>query len=138
VKILRLLPVVLCLLSIALASCETDSWKARIGMKDTDHVAVTKVTAYGKPADDGTIYKDQVGTVIFPHKTHEDEAGLKCEYCHHKKGNDDRIKQCAVCHNGYAGFDTMHGLCVDCHISRANGPQKCMQCHQNLKHASLR
>lgn len=128
-KILRLFPVVLCLLSLAVVSCETDSWKARIEMKDTDHVVVTKVTAYGKPADGGAVYKGQVGAVVFPHKFHEDEVGLSCEYCHHKKGNDDRIKQCAVCHNGYAGYDTMHGLCVDCHISKGKGPQECMQCH---------
>lgn len=128
-KMLRLFPVFLCLLALAALSCESDSWKSRAEMKDTDKVTVTKVTAYGSGKEKRVLYKGQVGAVVFPHAIHEEEAGLNCESCHHKKGNDDRIKQCAVCHNGYAGYDIMHGLCVDCHISRNKGPQECMGCH---------
>ncbi len=128
-KIFKLFPVLIFLVSFLAVSCETDSWKSRINMKDTDHVVVTKVTSYGKQKDSDLQYKGQVGAVVFPHDFHEKEVGLSCENCHHKNANDERIKQCAVCHNGFEGYDTMHGLCVDCHISRDEGPQECMQCH---------
>lgn len=128
-KILRLFPVLICLLSLAALSCESDSWKSRVDMKDTDKVTVTKVTAYGNSEGNDSLYKGQVGAVVFPHEFHEKTVGLNCEYCHHKKGNDERIKQCAKCHNGYAGYDTMHGQCVDCHISKNKGPQECAGCH---------
>ena len=128
-KILRLFPVLIFLVSLCVISCESDAWKVREEMKDTDHTVITKVTSYGKQEGTDLPYKGQVGAVVFPHKFHETEVGLSCEKCHHKKGNDDRIKQCAVCHNGYKGYETMHGLCLDCHISRGKGPQECMQCH---------
>ncbi len=128
-KILRLFPVLICLLSLAVVSCESDSWKTRKEIKDTDKVLVTKVTAYGNEKGSESLYKGQVGAVLFPHEIHEKEAGLSCEYCHHKSDNDARIKECAKCHYGFAGYDTMHGLCVDCHISKNKGPQECMGCH---------
>ena len=127
-KIFRLFPVLICLLSLAVVSCETDSWKSRVNMK-SDKVTITKITAYGKQKESETLYKGQVGAVVFSHDVHENDVGLTCEACHHKNDNEDRIKQCAVCHNGYEGYDTMHGLCLDCHISRNDGPQECMGCH---------
>jgi hypothetical protein len=109
-------------------ACDSDPWVTRGNPKDTDEVVITKVTAYGKQADGVSPYKGQVGAVTMSHKVHE-KQGLACIDCHHKKGNDDRIKQCAKCHNGQAGYETMHGLCVDCHIKEKKGPQKCMECH---------
>ncbi|MBN2161230.1 MAG: cytochrome c3 family protein [Spirochaetes bacterium] len=72
--------------------------------------------------------KSRVGVVRFSHKTHEEE-GMKCVECHHKNANPERIKKCAVCHTGANGYETMHGLCVDCHIEKKEGPQKCYECH---------
>ncbi|PKL15828.1 MAG: hypothetical protein CVV49_19425 [Spirochaetae bacterium HGW-Spirochaetae-5] len=127
-KLLKLFPVLLCLLSLVMLACEADPWIQRGNPVDTDHVVITKVTAYGKQADGVSPYKGQVGAVIMSHKVHE-KQGLACVDCHHKNGNDDRIKQCAKCHNGQAGYEIMHGLCVDCHIQKKEGPQKCMECH---------
>jgi len=129
VKILRLSSVFLCLLSLAIISCGMYPWTNRGNPVDTDKVVITKITAYGTQKDGISPLKGQVGAVTFPHKIHEEKAGLKCINCHHKHDNDARIKQCAKCHNGYAGYDRMHGLCVDCHISKGKGPQKCMECH---------
>ena len=110
-----------------------DPWIQGGNRVDTDNVVITKITAY-KPLDesikapDGQVYKGNVGAVTMSHSVHENH-GLKCVDCHHKNGNDERVKKCAPCHYGYEGFNTMHGLCVDCHISVRKGPQKCMECH---------
>ena len=127
-KIFKLFPLFLCFLfSVIFFACDMDPWVQGGNRVDTDNVVITKITAYGKQADKSP-YKGNVGAVTMSHSVHENH-GLKCVDCHHKNGNDDRIKQCAPCHNGYEGFDTMHGLCVDCHISVRKGPQKCMECH---------
>lgn len=123
----KLFPAVFCLLVFVFSACGGDPWTQRGNPVDTDEVTITKVTAFGTQKD-GTPYKGQVGAVVMSHKVHE-EAGLSCEDCHHKKGNDARVKHCAKCHNGEAGYKTMHGLCVDCHIAKGKGPQKCMGCH---------
>jgi len=128
VKKIRLFPVFLCILFFVFAACESDPWIHKGNSSDTDMVVITKVTAFGKQADGLSNYKGQVGAVTMSHKVHED-AGIQCFDCHHKENNDDRIKQCAKCHNGTAGYETMHGLCVDCHIEKGEGPQKCMGCH---------
>lgn len=127
-KILKLFPAFLCLLFLVLWACKPDPWVSGGNPVDTDKVVITKVTAYGKQADSVSPYKGQVGAVTMSHLTHEKE-GIKCFDCHHKEYNDDRIKQCAKCHNGREGYDRMHGLCVDCHIKKGKGPQKCMECH---------
>jgi len=113
---------------LLLVACELDPWTLGSNSVNTDLVVIKKVTAYGTQIDGVSPYKGQVGAVTMSHKVHEKE-GIGCTECHHKEHNDDRIKECAKCHNGYKGYDTMHGLCVDCHIAKARGPQKCMQCH---------
>ena len=95
---------------------------------NTDQVTITKTTKYGKAKDGVSPLKSKLGAVIMSHTTHK-KQGIRCVTCHHKDFNDDRIKKCAVCHTGDDGYKTMHGLCVDCHIAKKNGPQKCKQCH---------
>ncbi|MCL1865069.1 MAG: cytochrome c family protein [Spirochaetes bacterium] len=127
-KIFKLFPLFLCLLfSIIFVACEIDPWTQGGNRVDTDVMVIKKITAYGEQVD-GTLYKGNVGAVTMSHSVHE-QQGVKCFDCHHKNGNDDRIKECAKCHSGDKGYNTMHGLCVDCHISKNKGPQKCMECH---------
>jgi len=128
VKILRIYHVLLCFIILVMFACDSDPWIHRGNPVDTDNVVITKVTAYGVQEDGVSPYKGQVGASIMSHSVHE-KQGLACIDCHHKKGNDDRIKQCAKCHNGQAGYEVMHSLCVDCHIDRKKGPEKCMECH---------
>ncbi len=125
-------------------SCDMDPWTRGVqgkksmnallrvvqGEKSTDKVTITKTTKYGKSADGVTPLKSQLGPVVMSHKTHED-MGMACTDCHHKEANDGRIKKCAAsgCHTGFQGYETLHGLCVDCHIKVKDGPQKCMECH---------
>ncbi len=116
---------VLLLMSSSILSCQLDPWV--VTNSPTDRVSVTKVTRFATMDDGVTPQKSLVGTVIFSHKTHE-AMGLECDYCHHKNGNDDRIKQCAKCHKGYEGYDVMHGHCLDCHMEKG-GPERCMECH---------
>ena len=114
------------LAAFMVSSCSLDPW---VGGKEYPNiVTITKISSYGKSADGVSPMKSAVGAVKFSHKTHED-AGVKCINCHHKKDNPDRIKQCASCHRGDNGYETMHGLCVDCHIEKKEGPQHCKECH---------
>ena len=115
------------IIGFCIASCEPDPWQS--GDSPTDVVSITKITRNlnaQKPED--SLYKSQVGTVRMSHKAHQDK-GLKCVDCHHVKNNPEREKTCAKCHQGDNGYETMHGLCVDCHIARREGPQKCKECH---------
>jgi len=134
VKILKLFPVLLCIFFLVLSACKPDPWVQRGNPANTDEVVITKVTAYGTQADGVSPFKGHVGAVTMSHKVHE-EQGMACIDCHHKTNNDGRIKQCAKCHNSANashkkdGYNTMHGLCVDCHIQKQKGPQKCMGCH---------
>ncbi len=107
-------------------ACSLDPWTT--GKEYPDIVTITKITRFGKSADGSSPMRSRLGAVIFSHKTHED-MGLACVTCHHKTANPDRIKQCAACHTGDNGYDTMHGLCVDCHIEKQEGPQRCFECH---------
>lgn len=110
-----------------IASCKLDPWSA--GEMTTDVVTIAKTTRAFDTAKPGeTAYKSQVGAVRISHKAHE-EKGLECEVCHHKKNNPEREKKCAKCHYGENGYMTMHHLCIDCHIQRKEGPQKCKECH---------
>jgi hypothetical protein len=128
VELKKFLPIAAAvIIGIIIASCKYDPWQA--GDSPTDVVSITKVTRNleaPKPGD--TVYKSQVGTVRMSHKAHQDK-GLKCVDCHHVKNNPEREKTCAKCHKGENGYETMHGLCVDCHIARKEGPQKCKECH---------
>ncbi|MCP4133447.1 MAG: cytochrome c3 family protein [bacterium] len=141
-KLNKLLPALLFVIIAVFtyASCDIDPWtreeralttKKATGevqfVQNTDKVIITKTTRFGKNKD-GQPYKGQVGAVTMSHKTHE-EMGMKCVDCHHKVGNDAREKKCAACHNGDNGYEVMHGLCLDCHIAKKDGPQKCMGCH---------
>jgi len=133
VKIFKLFPLFLCLLfSVIFFACDMDPWLQGGNRVDTDKVVITKITAFnsedGLKQKDGPQYKGNVGAVTMSHSVHE-QHGVKCADCHHKNDNPERIKQCAKCHYGEKGFNTMHGLCVDCHISVRKGPQKCMECH---------
>lgn len=124
----RILPIAAAvIIVIVIVSCKYDPWQA--GDSPTDVVSITKITRNPDAAKPGeSIYKSQVGTVHMSHKAHQDE-GLKCVDCHHVKNNPEREKKCAACHQGDNGYETMHGLCVDCHIARNAGPQKCKECH---------
>lgn len=124
----KILPItVVIIVGGIIASCKLDPWTT--GDSPTDVITITKTTrAFEKGKTGETTYKSQVGAVKMSHKAHE-EKGLKCEVCHHKKNNPDREKKCAKCHYGQNGYDTMHGLCIDCHIQRKEGPQKCKECH---------
>jgi hypothetical protein len=110
-----------------IASCKLDPWTS--GDAPTDVVTITKTTRALETGKKGeATYQSQVGAVRMSHKAHM-EKGMKCVDCHHKKGNPDREKKCAVCHTGFKGYNTMHGLCVDCHIEHKEGPQMCKECH---------
>jgi len=116
---------VLLFFSIFLISCNLDP-VAR-GVDKTDKVTITKTTKYGISETTQSPYRSNVGAVVFSHQTHLDQ-GQKCIDCHHKHDNDARVKTCAKCHNGEAGYNIMHGKCLDCHIVNS-GPVKCKQCH---------
>ncbi len=124
----KILPIaVAIIIGGAIASCKLDPWST--GEMPTDVVTITKTTrAFGPVKPGETVYRSKVGAVRMSHKVHE-EKGLKCEQCHHKKNNPEREKKCAVCHKGENGYNPLHGLCVDCHIARKEGPVKCKQCH---------
>jgi hypothetical protein len=128
VELKKILPIaVVVIIGIIIASCKLDPWTS--GDSPTDIVTITKTTrTYDKGKAAGKEYTSQVGAVKMSHKAHE-EKGVACEKCHHKKGNPDREKKCAKCHTGDNGYETMHGLCVDCHIEKKEGPQKCKECH---------
>ena len=114
------------LTAIIATACSLDPWVA--DKQYPNMVTITKITSFGKSADGASPMKSRLGVVRFSHKTH-DAMGLKCVKCHHKKANPGRVKQCASCHVGDNGYNTMHGLCVDCHIEKKDGPQKCKECH---------
>ncbi len=114
------------IVALLAVSCSLDPWST--GNKFPNLVKITKTTKFSKAADGVSPMKSQLGVVIFSHKTHED-MGMKCIQCHHKKNNDAREKRCAVCHKGDDGYEKLHGLCVDCHIAKGDGPQKCFECH---------
>lgn len=112
----RVFPFALALLiacsTFALMSC---------GSKSAATMEITKVTR-----DSGET--PQVGVVNFPHSVHEKE-NIKCIECHHKFSNDERSKVCAECHVGNDGMNTMHELCLDCHLNAKKGPRQCSDCH---------
>ncbi len=97
----------------------------------TDVVTVTDVNKFISEKDKQSgisATMNAMDPVPMSHKIHED-AGIKCVVCHHKVGNDDRIKQCAECHKGAKGEDTIHSLCINCHAQSKKGPVLCNECH---------
>lgn len=114
-------------LTSIVTACFIDPWI--LTNSPTDKVTVTKVTKYAYEDDGITPQRSLVGEVVFSHQTHSfEEMGLECVDCHHKVNNPERIKECAVCHKGYDGFDVLHGLCEGCH-QKNDGPLECKQCH---------
>ena len=69
------------------------------------------------------------GAVRMSHEAHA-KGKVRCVTCHHRKDNDDRIKQCARCHKGAPAQDRMHGACITCHEKTKKGPADCEQCHK--------
>lgn len=102
-----------------------------INPSPTDVVTVTNINTFITEKDKAagiTATLNAMDAVLMPHSKHEN-AGIKCVICHHKEGNDDRIKQCAACHKGARGEDTIHGLCINCHAQTKKGPVLCNECH---------
>lgn len=117
------------LIILGFVSCSEGT--TNINPSPTDVVFVKDVNAFITQNDrmsgiEATM--NEMDPVAMPHNKHE-KAGIKCVICHHKEGNDDRIKQCAVCHKGAAGEDTIHNLCINCHAQAKEGPTLCNQCH---------
>lgn len=87
------------------------------------------------PKGETTITKinksSEMGAVKMSHDKHE-FADVKCIECHHKEGNDSRIKICGSkdCHTGEGAEDTIHDLCINCHKERKSGPTGCDGCHK--------
>jgi len=102
-----------------------------------DTVVITKSDALLTPADSvaGAVRTGNAADPVkMSHKSHV-RAGVACATCHHKKGNDGRVKQCALCHKGEKAHEEMHGLCIGCHGKEKKGPQEdlCESCHQPAK-----
>ena len=95
-----------------------------------DTVTITGVNEFYTEADAAGGVKTLETTirVKMPHSSHE-KSGISCETCHHKKGNDERIKKCAYCHKGLAGAKMFHTSCVKCHTEMNKGPVRCNECH---------
>lgn len=132
---------VMLILAVIWVSCGIDPWVRN--EVSTDIVTITKVSKFtGKKGDyvkdrvdlkkiglkESPLMKSVVGSVKMSHKTHADN-GMDCIDCHHKKNNEARIKECAVCHRGNNGFEVLHGKCLDCHVKVKNGIEECKQCH---------
>ena len=119
----------LCALIAVHSSCKEGT--TAINKSPTDVVAITDINKFitGDDLKAGVVKTNNyVSAVKMSHWKHE-KKGVHCEVCHHKKGNDDRIKQCAACHKGKAGDETMHNLCINCHVSKKEGPSMCQDCH---------
>lgn len=102
-----------------------------INPSPTDVYTISSVNKYITDADiKAGVVKSRglMNDVKISHVIHE-KAGVDCFICHHKKGNDDRIKVCAQCHKGTKGEDEIHDLCIGCHAERAKGPTMCQDCH---------
>jgi hypothetical protein len=108
--------VIAALMALPLFMCKKEP--AVESTRDTDYVTITKVM------------KDaQMASVTMSHVKHE-QAGVECVVCHHKEGNDDRIKICSKCHMGEGTDKLMHNLCVNCHKEKKKGPADCTACHK--------
>jgi len=104
---------------------------AEINPSPTDIVVISDINKHITQSDlTAGIQKTNgvIASVKMSHKVHE-QAGVQCIVCHHKKGNDDRVKECAQCHKGSQGERVMHDFCITCHVEKAKGPAMCQDCH---------
>ncbi len=118
-----------CALIAGFSSCKEGT--TAINPSPTDVVTVTDINKFITDEDikAGVVKTNNyVSAVKMSHWKHERE-GVQCTVCHHKNGNDDRIKQCAACHKGKTGDETMHNLCINCHVEKKEGPTMCQDCH---------
>ncbi len=107
------------------------SFIACSGKEETvDVVTITGVNEFYTKADAAGGVKTLETTirVRMPHSSHE-KADITCGTCHHKKGNDERIKKCAYCHKGLKGAKMFHTSCIKCHADMKKGPVRCNECH---------
>lgn len=58
------------------------------------------------------------GVVYFPHKSHA--SAIECNTCHSGASKHPNIDQ-----------STGHGLCLECHRQKRQGPVECSGCHIN-------
>jgi hypothetical protein len=105
-----------------------------INPSSTDVVTITDINKFITDADIKAGVKrtnNYVSPVRMSHQKHESRK-IECKLCHHKNGNDDRIKQCAACHKGKAGDTTMHEFCIGCHVKDKSkeAPTMCQDCHK--------
>ena len=123
---------VLAIIFLPLIFLSCNEGTVSINPSPTDVVTVTDINKFITRDDELKGIKKTNGLIApvrISHKIHEDE-GVQCVTCHHKKGNDDRIKQCAYCHKGVRGDETIHNLCINCHLSKKKGPAMCQECHK--------
>jgi hypothetical protein len=69
-------------------------------------------------AADTVTLKAKNGDVTFNHKVHGEKLG--CVACH-GEGTPVKLE---------LDKDKAHGLCLDCHKTKAAGPTKCGECHK--------
>ncbi|HSV96170.1 MAG TPA: cytochrome c3 family protein [Spirochaetota bacterium] len=115
--------------SFAVAGCKEGT--TSINPSPTDVYIINSVNKFVTDSDlkAGVVKtRDLVSDVKISHLKHQ-KAGVDCFTCHHKKGNDDRIKVCAQCHKGSRGEDEIHDFCIGCHAVKAKGPTMCQDCH---------
>ena len=72
---------------------------------------------------------NKMAAASMSHKSHA-TANIKCDQCHHAKGNPEKVLTCAKCHKGEAGSKVVMGnSCMKCHKEMKKGPLKCKECH---------
>ncbi|MBL8024961.1 MAG: cytochrome c3 family protein [Fibrobacteres bacterium] len=98
------------------------------GMPDT--VVVKKSNDFITDADKNIKpTANKMAAASMSHKKHA-AANLKCDQCHHVKGNPEKQPVCAKCHKGETGAKTvMNNSCMKCHKETKKGPMKCKECH---------
>jgi hypothetical protein len=104
----------------------------------TDTVIITSVDSFVTAKDTGLAAVKvgwTPGPVEMSHRGLE-KTGMTCVTCHHRKGNDSRIKQCSQCHKGISGMETMHKGCGVCHVRR-NMDMGCTSCHKTPEKKSM-
>jgi hypothetical protein len=122
--------------TLAALAALTFAAPARSGGDDAisaDTVHIRSIDAYVTAQDAGASGRKaacSMPPVLMSHRIHCDNKKIACITCHHRKGNDDRIKKCAQCHKGVAGLDIMHKKCGSCHRQRAMD-MRCGSCHRD-------
>lgn len=109
---------------------------------------VTSLAFAVEPKESFTIekLKNKKAGVVFPHKKHSAEFGIKCAECHHTmKADTETPQSCFECHKdketdipgvgkapaaGTTKKDVIfHAKCIECHKAKDKGPKKCKECH---------